>query len=63
MANARVPRWLNDEAAVDQGDESPSSVDYSYSVTSGRTYDTIEDLLSRFTLDFRPDYIVKLRNR
>lgn len=30
---------------------------------SARSYDTIEDLLERFTLDFRPEYTLKLRNR
>lgn len=30
---------------------------------SARSYDTLDELLSRFTLEFRPEYVVKIRNR
>jgi len=34
----------------------------SYSDSRG-SYDTLDELLTRFTLEFRPDYVFKLRNR
>ena len=36
--------------------------DYSYTA-SVRTYDTLDELLTRFTLEFKPEYILKIRNR
>jgi hypothetical protein len=30
---------------------------------SARSYDTLDELLSRFTLEFKPEYVVKIRNR
>jgi hypothetical protein len=36
---------------------------YEESITSARTFDSLDELLSRFTLDFRPEYVLKIRNR
>jgi hypothetical protein len=34
-----------------------------FSSESGRSYDTLDELLSRFTLEFKPEYVIKFRNR
>jgi hypothetical protein len=44
-------------------DGSSISSDYEESITSARTFDSLDELLSRFTLDFRPEYVLKIRNR
>jgi hypothetical protein len=44
-------------------DGSSISSDYEESITSARTFDSLDELLSRFTLDFRPEYALKIRNR
>lgn len=40
-----------------------SEGDYEESVLTDRTFDSIDELLSRFTLDFQPEYMLKIRNR
>lgn len=44
------------------GEGSEAGEEYSYYSSSG-TVDTLEDLLQRFTLDYQPDYALKLRHR
>ena len=39
-----------------------ASTGYEESVTD-RSFDSIDELLSRFTLDFQPEYVLKIRNR
>ena len=36
---------------------------YEDSISSGHSFDSLDELLSRFTLDFRPEYVLKFRNR
>ena len=71
MSNPHHPRDDDDvvSRSVDRADRSedgmvPSSRSYiSSDVYSEQTVDTLEDLLSRFTLQWRPTYALKLRTR
>jgi hypothetical protein len=61
VAEAPAPAAPREPLLPERSDDRGSEA--SFTASSARSFDTLDDLLSRFTLDFKPEYTLKLRHR